>query len=120
MHIKMNPVSKEFIESGLGTKGESSESMREQVMKCYYVQNERYKGTDYISNGNLDDNGIERFCNVSEAGKKMLSMAYENMSLTMRAYGKILKISRTVADLDQSEIIDENHIAEALTYRVSI
>lgn len=120
MHIKMNPVSKEFIESGLGTKGESSEAMREQVMKCYYVQNERYKGTDYISNGNLDDNGIERFCNVSEAGKKMLSMAYENMSLTMRAYGKILKISRTVADLEQSEIIDENHIAEALTYRASI
>lgn len=120
MHIKINPVSKEFIESGLAKKGESSKSMRKQVIACCQIQKERYERTDYVSNGALDEKGIEKYCRVSESGKRMLSKAYENMNLTMRAYGKILKISRTVADLEQSELIEESHIAEALTYRTNI
>ena len=79
----------------------------------------RYEGTAYRSNGDLDEKGIELYCPLTGDGRKMLVGAYERMGLTMRAYSKVIKVARTIADLDSSDIIESAHVAEALMYRIS-
>lgn len=119
MHIKVQPISRESIElmqrSG---KSMSSEEMRRQVEECVLVQRKRYEGTPYTCNGSLDEKGIEKYCAMDDSARQMLTSAFESMNLTMRAYSKLIKIARTIADLEASEIIGEDHIAEALMYRI--
>ena len=83
------------------------------------IQKERYQGFRYRDNGSLDEWGIERFCRLDEACRTFLSIAYDKLGLTMRAHNRILKVARTIADLASSELIEQQHIAEALRYRIS-
>ena len=118
MHIKVNPVSRESIEESSLHEGETSESMRLQVERCLAIQKERYRHTAYTSNGTLDEKGIERYCRLDSEGMRLVTDAYESMHMTMRAYSKVIKIARTIADLDGAAHIGADHIAEALMYRI--
>ena len=121
MHIKVSPVSKDSLAAAKGAGiCMSSREMREMVVKAREVQKRRYKGTGFQDNGSLDDSGIKRFCALKDSSKRMMNEAYDKMGLTMRGYKKILKIARTIADMDESETIQDTHIAEALMYRVNI
>lgn len=120
MHIRMNPVSAEELESAeLRRTSVSSREMRHAVEKAIGLQRERYSGTRFSNNGSLDEQGIERFCSIDEDCKKLLSSAYDRMGLTMRAYGRLLKVARTIADLEGEDRICDQHITEALMYRIS-
>ncbi|MGI6766965.1 MAG: YifB family Mg chelatase-like AAA ATPase [Lentihominibacter sp.] len=118
MHIRVSPVNKENLTMiGENMKGESSAQMREKVIRAKTFQENRYKGMRFNCNGELDESGIRKFCTLDEESRKMMISAYERMNLTMRAYNKILKLSRTIADIECAEEIRMVHVAEALQYR---
>ena len=120
MHIRMSPVEKEKIVAGTGTADcLSSREMRAMVEKAVEIQRKRYEGTPYADNGDLDERGIARFCGTDSRGRRLLEEAYEKMGLTMRACRKLLKVARSIADLEGADDIAEEHIAEALMYRTS-
>lgn len=120
MHIKMSPVEgSEIINAGRAVRVMSSNQMRKKVNDAVALQRERYRNTVYENNGSLDERGIKQFCMPDTNGLKLMSEAYEKMGISMRAYGKLLKISRTIADLQQDREIREEHVAEALMYRIS-
>ncbi len=120
MHIRMSPVEKEKIVAGTGAADcLSSREMRAMVEKAVEIQRKRYEGTPYAGNGDLDERGIARFCGTDSRGRRLLEEAYERMGLTMRACRKLLKVARSIADLEGADDIAEEHIAEALMYRTS-
>ncbi len=115
IHIEVNAVEYEKLNSE--RRGESSEIIRKRVNDARKIQLQRYKGVGIYSNSQLNNRLIEKYCKVDVQGKILLKSAFENLNLSARAYNKILKISRTIADLDKSENIKANHIAEAIQYR---
>lgn len=118
MHIRMMPVDqKDLFRQEGPVRGACSITMREQVEKAMERQKHRYEGTGYRTNGTLDEAGIRRYCHLNRSCTQMMKQAFDRMGLTMRGYDKILKLSRTIADLDGSEEIREEHLAEALMYR---
>ena len=117
MHVKMAPVTGLDVTGAGGGERTSSARMREDVERAAAIQRERYKDTVYDSNGDLDESGIAKFCVTGAGAVGLLAKACDSIGLTMRARGKLLKVSRTIADLDGSEDIKEEHVAEALMYR---
>ena len=97
-------------------KGESSESIKERVEKSREIQRQRF-GNDSILNAKMNGNQIEKYCQIDEKTKLIFEQAIEELQLSVRVYDKILKISRTIADLDASENIELTHLVEALNYR---
>lgn len=97
--------------------GESSAIIKKRVEKARKIQINRYKDIGIFSNSELTSKHIEKYCKISNSAQNILSLAYENMKLSARAYHKIIKVARTIADLDDSESIEEKHIAEAIQYR---
>ncbi|MCQ2546603.1 MAG: YifB family Mg chelatase-like AAA ATPase [Clostridia bacterium] len=119
MHIRVNPVDKDRLnELKSGGKWESTDSMRRKVVAARRMQEERYSGLRYSCNGELDEEGIKRYCSLDEESHSMMVSAYERLNLSMRGYNKILKIARTIADLDRKERIEQFHVAEALMFRI--
>lgn len=106
----------EFYEA---KSAETSIEIRKRVENCRNLQVERCKakGKNIKWNADLAPKEIEEFCNCRPEAKRLLQDSMERMGLTARAYGKILKTSRTIADLERSDVIEEGHIAEALHYR---
>ena len=76
-----------------------------------------YQKEKIYSNSALTPKLIEKYCKLNEQGRKILQIAFEKLGLSARAYGRILKVARTIADLDGKENIEEKHIAEAIQYR---
>ncbi len=105
--------------------GEPSVEIRKRVNKARQIQRERFsnemssKSLKLFSNAQMGIREIRQFCGLNESAKALLEMALERFSLSARAYGRILKVSRTIADLAESDIIKEEHIAEAIQYRSS-
>ena len=98
--------------------GESSASIRERVIKARQIQEQRYKDYSGIyCNAQMTEKMIHEFAEPDEAGLSMLRMAMERLSLSARAYSRILKVARTIADLEGSERVQSQHIAEAISYR---
>ena len=123
MHIKVNAVAREKLaemkkETEEKSEKESSESMRRKVQEARVRQEERYAGMPYRCNGDLDEKGIKKYCELGSESHAMMLEAYDRLGLSMRAYNKLLKIARTIADLDNSENIRDVHVAEALMYRI--
>lgn len=119
MHIKVNPVAKERLtEIRDSQKWESTRSMAEKVQAARLLQEERYKDDSYRCNSELDEKGIKKYCQLKEDSHAMMVAAYERLGLSMRAYNKILKLARTIADLDSCDNIGSEHVAEALMYRI--
>ena len=99
-------------------KRESSAQIRERVERARKIQEERYAGTGILTNAELTAAQAERFCMLGEAEQKLMSRMYEKMHLTGRAYVKILKVARTIADLEGAETVDCRHLSEAFGYRM--
>jgi magnesium chelatase family protein len=100
-------------------KPESSYSIKQRVVAARDVQILRFKGLKVYSNSQMSVREIKKFCLMDDAAKKTLRLAVEKMKLSSRAYDRVLKVSRTIADLDKSELIKSVHVAEALQYRLS-
>lgn len=115
LHVKVLPVPQNEIHTG--NQGLSTEEMARQVQAAAAVQKERYRGSSIHFNSQMDPRQTDRFCTLTKEGKAFLEEAYQKLSLSMRTYYKILKISRTIADLHKTDTIDTYHIAEALQYR---
>jgi magnesium chelatase family protein len=99
-------------------KGESSACMRERVIRARKVQEKRFADNDRIHcNANMGTRELNEVCRLDAQGHQMLRMAMDELHLSARAYDRILKVSRTLADLEGSEDIQPNHLAEAIQYR---
>lgn len=100
-----------------GKAGESSEAIRERVNKAREIQKERYKGLNIYSNAELTPRLIDIVCKLNEPSKIILKKSFEKLKLSARAYSRILKVARTIADLDGKKDIESTHIIEAIGYR---
>ncbi|TDT61588.1 YifB family Mg chelatase-like AAA ATPase [Fonticella tunisiensis] len=116
IHISIEPV--QFNEINSDKVEETSQQIKERVVKIRNLQRERFKNDGIYCNAQMKARHLKKYCKVDAGGMELLESAFKNMALSTRAYSKILKISRTIADMDNSEIIRENHIAEAIQYRV--
>lgn len=96
---------------------EGSEAIRARVCACRKIQKTRYRNKSYRTNAKMSPKDIKAFATPDERGKKLIEMAMKELHLSARAYYKILKIARTISDLDNSEQIQSEHIAEAIQYR---
>lgn len=115
IHIEVPPV--EFSELTSAKKEESSAEIKKRVNEARKIQQERYKGTGVKGNSGLSAALLDEFCPMEDKAKEILEKAFDKMGLSARAYDRILKVARTIADLDKSEIIKSCHIAEAVQYR---
>jgi len=97
---------------------EKSESIRERVIKARAIQEERYKSLQGVyANAQISSKTLKEVCKISTAGQNLLKIAMEKLNLSARAYDRILKVSRTIADLAGSEEIKPEFLAEAIQYR---
>ncbi len=96
---------------------ETSSQIRERVNKARKIQIERYKNEGIYSNAELTPKLTQKYCKLDGASRNLLQKAFEKLGLSARAYGRILKVARTIADLEASTDIKQNHIAEAIQYR---
>ena len=116
LHVEVTPVSFDQIAST--RKSESSEQIRERVIKTRDRQTERFKNKKEIySNAMMPPEMVKEICIIETAGKALLKTAMERLGLSARAYDRILKVSRTIADLAGSDDIKVEHLAEAIQYR---
>lgn len=115
IQIEVTPVKYQKLDTT--EKIENSEKIKNRVNKARKIQHERYINDNIYSNSQLTPKLIEKYCALDKQGKKILEMAFEKMGLSARAYGRILKVARTIADLDEKESIQTTHIAEAIQYR---
>lgn len=115
IHVEVPRVEFDKLSSGLAE--ESSEEIKKRIKKARDIQKERFKNTTYITNSEMNSESVKRFCEVCEGSKSVLKNAVDKMFLSARAYFRILKLARTIADLDGENNILPAHIAEALQYR---
>lgn len=115
IHIEVAPV--EFDQLSDETYGEKSEQIRQRVNDARQLQRQRFEGTGINCNARMTSSMVREFCKVTPTAKKLLKDAFERLGMSARAYDKVLKIALTIADLDHSDIIDSQHIAEAIQYR---
>jgi magnesium chelatase family protein len=115
IHIQIEPV--QFSDLNSSIKEESSEIIKERVGRIKQLQIERFKGEGIYCNAQMKSKHIKKFCKMDTKALSLLESVFKEMSLSTRSYNKILKIARTIADMDESRIINENHIAEAVEYR---
>ncbi len=116
LHIEVTPVS--FEEMADNTPAESSSTIRERVINARHIQNERFGEIDGIhTNAMMNSAMIKEFCPLSAQCSALLGKAMDKLSLSARAYDRIIKVARTIADLDASADIQPQHIAEAINYR---
>ncbi len=115
LHVEAAAVEYDDLE---GTKsGESSKEIKARVIKAHKIQQERYKDENIYFNSQLSASQIEKYCKLGEAENNLLKAAFERLNFSARAYHKLLKIGRTIADLENSENIQVTHIAEAIQLR---
>lgn len=115
LHVEVAPVEYQNLVST--QPEESSKSIRQRVNQARKLQRERYRSIGISCNAKLPAPAVNGFCPMDEGATALLSRAFETMGLSARAYDRILKVSRTIADLDGAEVICRRHIAEAVQYR---
>jgi len=98
-------------------RGEPSEEIRKRVNKAREVQKARQKSEGVFFNAHLESKDLERYCILDKESEELLKLAILELGISARAYDKILKVSRTIADMDGKEIIEAHHISEAISYR---
>ena len=119
IQIELPAVSYDEI-SGKTEKGESSDEIRKRVNAARAFANERLLkngGKRGILNANMSPSDVRKYCKPTEEGEALMKEAFESLGLSARGHDKVLRIARTIADLDGSEVIGEEHIAEAIMYR---
>jgi len=115
IHVEVPPV--DFNELSGKQKGEASAAIKQRVDKTRKLQQIRYQGSGVTCNARLTPSLLRKYCILTNEAKTLLKRAFESMGLSARAYDRILKVSRTIADLEQSENIEVSHVAEAVQYR---
>lgn len=115
IQIEVTPVKYQKLDSN--TPVETSEEIRKRVNYARKIQIQRYKNYNIYSNSELTPKLIEEYCKLDESGRRILQNAFQKLGLSARAYGRILKVARTIADLDSKSDIQSYHIAEAIQYR---
>ena len=116
LHVEVPVVP--FSDLSKMASGEPSSAIRERVIKARQIQEERFKNHKGVySNAQMSERMIHQYAEPDVQGLNMLRLAMEKLSLSARAYSRILKVARTIADLDGAEKVQSNHIAEAIGYR---
>ncbi|CAN5305383.1 YifB family Mg chelatase-like AAA ATPase [soil metagenome] len=116
LHVEVTPVA--FSELSSTRQFEKSDSIRERVIKAREIQEARYKNSEGVySNAQMSSKMLKEICVINTASQNLLKIAMEKLNLSARAYDRILKVSRTIADLSGSENIKAEHLAEAIQYR---
>ena len=116
LHVEVTPVA--FSELSATKPQEKSSSIRERVMKARELQAERYKEHQGVyANAQISSKMLREICVINTAGQNLLKTAMQKLNLSPRAYDRILKVARTIADLSASEEIKVEHLAEAIQYR---
>lgn len=116
LHVEVTPVT--FDQMTELRKTESSEDIRARVVKAREIQNKRFEGVEDVhNNAMMGSNMTKEYCEINAACKNLLKTAMEKLGLSARAYDRILKVSRTIADLADSKEIEVAHLAEAIQYR---
>ena len=116
LHVEVTPVS--FNELSSERKTDNSSSIRERVMRAREIQAKRFEGKEGLyANAQMEAQMVQEICKITEVGKNLLSRAMQKLNLSARAYDRIIKVSRTIADLAASEDIKTEHLAEAIQFR---
>ncbi len=115
IHIEVPPV--DFNQLNSTEKSEDSSEIRKRVNKAKNIQYERNKEFKIFYNSKVSSSMLSKICNVSDSSKKLLENAFNRLSLSARTYDKILKVSRTIADLEGSDTIEPYHVSEAIQFR---
>ena len=116
IHIEVTPVKFDEL-SQKGGDEEKSDAIRKRVITARELQNKRFEELPLYSNAQMESNLIRKYCEIDSKGSELLKNAMAKLNLSARAYDRILKVSRTVADLEGSETIEIEHLAEAIHYR---
>ena len=101
-------------------QSESSSIIQKRVQKARDMQLKRFRGLKITSNAEMNNKQLKQFCNLDEQSILLLKQAIAKLNLSARAFHRVIKIARTIADLEGSEKIKSNHVAEALQYRPQI
>ncbi len=116
LHVEVTPVA--FNELSSAQQFEKSSSIRQRVIKAREVQALRYINSEGVyANAQMSSKQLKQICQISPAGQSLLKVAMEKLNLSARAYDRILKVSRTIADLSGCDDIKPEHLAEAIQYR---
>lgn len=116
IHIEVPPVDYDEL-SGKAQGGEPSAEIRKRVNKARAIQHKRFEGTGITCNARITSSLLHKICVMSDEAEVVLKKAFEKLNLSARAFDRVLKVARTIADLDESEIIESAHILEAVQYR---
>lgn len=115
IQVEVTPVKYKKMQNN--ERVETSKEIKQRVNKARDIQRKRYEGLEIYSNSQLTPKLIEKYCKLDAKGNKILQKAFETLGLSARAYGRILKVARTIADLDEKQNIEVSHISEAIQYR---
>ena len=107
----------EYDQLSSKAREETSAQIKKRVDKAREIQRNRFKGTAISCNAKMTPKMTKEFCVLTDDANHLLKLSFEKLGLSARAYDKILRIARTIADLDNSTLIEISHIAEALQYR---
>lgn len=115
LHIEVSPVEYDSLASSV--REEPSAAIRERVQRAREIQNERYRGTGVTCNARITSDILHDVCRLTASANSLLKDVFDRLGLSARAYDKILKVSRTIADMDGSADIDRQHVLSAVRYR---
>ncbi|HHV50674.1 MAG TPA: YifB family Mg chelatase-like AAA ATPase [Clostridiales bacterium] len=115
LHVEVPPVEYDQLSSNIPS--ESSAAIRERVNAARAIQLERFKGTNITCNSRIPAGMLKKVCPLTEEASIMLKNVFDRLGLSARAYDRLLKVARTIADLDKAEVIGTSHLAEAVQYR---
>ena len=116
IHIEVPPVDFDALSQKEGSE-ECSSEIKARVNKAREIQRRRFKGTNVTCNAKMDSALTRKYCIMTTAAANILRLSFDKLGLSARAYDKVLRVARTIADLDGSDVIDTKHIAEAVQYR---
>ena len=120
IHLDVPAVKTDKLVLDKSPSGPASKEIRKNVQKARDMQTKRFKKDKIVSNSEMNSRQIKSYCPLSDESLQILKMAVDKLNLSARSYSKILKVARTIADLDNSAEISPNHLAEALQYRPKI
>ena len=115
LHIEVPRI--KFDKLHASEPAEYSQTIKDRIQKAREVQQKRFTDSPFITNSEMTSEAVKKFCPIDAASKQLLKSALERLHLSARAYFRILKLARTIADLVNDENILTAHIAEALQYR---
>lgn len=115
LHIEVDSVEYDDLQST--REEETSAQIKERVNKAREIQIERFKGTKIYNNASMTNKLCTKYCQLDDECKYLMRMAFDTYNLTARANNRILKVARTIADLEGSDNIKSSHIIEAISYR---